>query len=55
MTETRRFCMLTDTHLQESVAKELVQTLNKLFAKHLKGSQGWEDHAENHWLPEDIF
>ena len=47
--------MQASIYLQESVAKELVQTLNKLFAKHLKGSQGWEDHAENHWLPEDIF
>lgn len=55
MTETRIFYMQASINIQESVAKELVQTLNKLFAQHVKGSKGWEDRQQYQWIPGDIF
>ena len=47
--------MPASIHIQESVAKELVLTLNKLFAQYVKGSKGWEDRQQYQWIPEDIF
>ena len=47
--------MPASIHIQESVAKELVLTLNKLFAQYVKGSKGWEDRQQYRWIPEDIF